>query len=55
MKWLELSWYKYLFNGCSGINNFICRIKGHPNGIVYYNVNAFEPDYHCIDCGEDLG
>jgi hypothetical protein len=32
-----------------------CRLKGHPNGVWWYNVGGFEPDNHCKDCGEDIG
>lgn len=33
----------------------ICRIKGHPNGEIYYNPGGSEPDHRCQDCGEELG
>ena len=32
-----------------------CRLKGHPNGMVFYNVNGYEPDTSCVDCGEEIG
>ena len=54
MKWFTIYWYKYLFTDCTGFHNFICRIRGHPNGIWYYNPTGNEPDYHCVDCDEDL-
>lgn len=33
-----------------------CRLKGHPNGIIYYNSapEAMEPDYRCQDCHEEI-
>lgn len=31
-----------------------CRMKGHPNGIVYYS-SGCEPDTRCKDCGENIG
>lgn len=31
-----------------------CRAKGHPCG-VFWNSGGYEPDMHCVDCGEDLG
>jgi len=32
-----------------------CRLKGHPNGIVYYRSTGDCPDTRCKDCGEDIG
>jgi len=32
-----------------------CRFRNHPEGIVYYNPGGLEPDYHCRNCGDDLG
>ena len=32
-----------------------CRMKGHPNGIVFYRSNGDCPDTRCRDCGEDIG
>ena len=55
MKWLKPSWWKYLLKDCTGWTNFVCRIKGHPYGVVYYNPSGLEPDMHCKNCGEDLG
>lgn len=58
-----MTYFKYLFN-FKGFGNIkiiekikiiICRIKGHPNGIIYYNPGGWEPNTHCKDCGEDLG
>ncbi len=63
MKWFTLPWYQYLFDFSyewCGYTNFsdkvrilICRIKGHPNGPVWY-CHGLEPDMHCKDCGEEL-
>ena len=55
MKWFSLSWWLYLFDGCTGWTNFWCRVRNHPGGVVWYNVNALEPDMRCNNCGEDLG
>jgi hypothetical protein len=33
----------------------ICRIKGHPEGEVYYNPGGLEPDHRCKTCGEEIG
>jgi hypothetical protein len=32
-----------------------CRARGHPYGVVWFNVGGTEPDQHCYGCGEDLG
>ena len=32
-----------------------CRLRGHPNGQVFYNPNGYEPDTSCRDCGEEIG
>lgn len=52
-KWLQPSWYSYLGQSKS-FRNLWCRIRNHPNGVVWYNM-GWEPDMHCKDCGEDLG
>lgn len=37
------------------ISRFLCRWRGHPAGLVWYNVGGLEPNMHCNGCGEDLG
>lgn len=32
-----------------------CRIKGHPNGVVFYRTYGDCPDTRCKDCGEEIG
>lgn len=58
-RWFEFAWWQYLFSKPwrqkLTWEIFWCRVKGHPNGTVYYNPGGFEPDYRCKDCGEDLG
>lgn len=54
MKWFNWYWYKYLLES-DGWYNMWCRIKGHPSGVWFHNVNTLEPDMKCKDCGEDLG
>ena len=54
-KWFTKEWYIYLFKDNTGIKNILCRAKGHPNGVVWYNPGGLEPDMHCKECGEDLG
>lgn len=59
MHWFTKSWWKYLLapraDEISFIRAFICRIKGHPCGVIYYNICGSEPDMTCINCGDDLG
>ena len=55
MRWFTVSWWKYLLAKPLSFRAFICRIKGHPAGIVFYNLNGQGPDYHCKNCGDDLG
>jgi hypothetical protein len=62
-KWFTISWWQYLlrkpegndYKDVSWIVRFICRSRNHPCGIVYYNPAGLEPDYHCKNCGDDLG
>ena len=54
MKWLSFWYWQYLFTDCTGWDNFWCRIKNHPRGVVWYS-SDYEPDMHCKDCGELLG
>ena len=32
-----------------------CRVKGHPNGPIFYDLSGTEPNWKCSDCGEYLG
>lgn len=57
-KWLTIKWWKYLFETprYAGIlKTAICRAKGHPAGVWWYDLNDIEPDMHCKNCGDDLG
>jgi hypothetical protein len=66
-KWLSSEWYRYLFDfgAVAGawpmalsLNDkfriILCRIKGHPNGPVFYNLYTLEPDMSCKDCGDEI-
>ena len=60
IKWyhyLSLDFYTdYVFETKpASLLNFVCRMKGHPNGSWYYNPTGLEPDDHCKDCGEAIG
>jgi hypothetical protein len=34
---------------------FVCRIKYHPCGAVFYNPGGDEPDPKCKECGDEIG
>ncbi len=38
----------------SWIRTVLCRWRGHPCGVWWYNVGGFEPDMRCKNCGDDL-
>lgn len=56
--WVTPSWWRYLFSpnpwGEGRWTTFWCRVRGHPNGWIYYNSGGLEPDDRCVDCGEHL-
>jgi hypothetical protein len=54
-RWLTRAWWRHLLAGCKGWRHFRCRLRGHPRGVVWYNVGGSEPDMRCRDCGEYLG
>lgn len=61
LKWFTYWWYEYLFgNGLFrdgfkyGIERLICRYRGHPCGVVFYNPSGWEPDYSCKNCGDEI-
>ena len=54
MPWFTFGWYQFLFEKPFSFEKLVCRIKGHPNGIVFFNVNGLEPDDRCIDCGDHI-
>jgi hypothetical protein len=58
-RWFTSSWYEYLFSkpwmDKLTFRMLICRIKGHPAGVAFYNPSGLEPDMTCRNCGEDLG
>jgi hypothetical protein len=54
-KWLTRAWWQYLLAGRPSWGRLLCRAKGHPNGVWWFNVGGVEPDMRCKDCGENLG
>jgi hypothetical protein len=60
-RWFTPSWLSYVFEKRRGGNDtpwltvIHCRVMGHPNGEVFYNLGGSEPNHHCKDCGEDIG
>lgn len=61
MKWLTKAWWSYILRRpdspgyTSGLKRLLCRIKGHPNGMWFYNLNGNSPDTTCKDCGDNIG
>lgn len=62
MHWFRVDWWKYLLERRRGdrhyrgvLLTFLCRARGHPFGVWWYNPNGLEPDMHCKNCGDDLG
>ena len=55
------TWWKYIFEKpedshyTNWLNRIWCRWRGHPAGVWWYNVNRYEPDMYCKNCGDDLG
>lgn len=39
----------------SKLHAMICRMQGHPHGVIWYNATGLEPDMTCKNCGDDLG
>jgi hypothetical protein len=50
-----LLYLKYLFAKPFSFRALVCRGKGHPDGVIWYNPGGLEPDMHCKNCGDDLG
>jgi hypothetical protein len=62
LKWFTLSWYKYLFHKegwyskkSPNLKTVICRMRGHPDGVWWYNPTGLKPDMTCKNCGDNLG
>ena len=67
--WLTPGWWRYVLWGVSGtwggkyekprfitgLRHLVCRWRGHPAGVGWFNAGGLEPDMHCRNCGDDLG
>lgn len=58
--WLTAGWWRYLFGprdvpaSAGRLATAICRAKGHPAGVWWFNHGGNEPDMRCKCCGDDL-
>jgi hypothetical protein len=55
MFWFTKEWWLYLLQKPLTFRKFRCRIKGHPNGVIWHNIGGLEPDMRCKDCKDNLG
>ncbi len=59
MRWFTKWWWSLLLapiaHNSTWFNSIICRLRGHPKGPVYYNIGGSEPNWHCQNCGDNLG
>lgn len=53
-RWFTAYWWKYLLEKPCNRTKFWCRIKGHPDGPIWYNINGTEPDMRCQNCKDEL-
>jgi len=54
-----MKYLKYIFSKKSTDINWVtvilCRLKNHPDGVIWYNLNGLEPDMRCKRCLDNLG
>ena len=60
MIWFTRWWWAYLLAPRTGrkyswLRTILCRLHGHPAGVIWYNTCGQEPDMSCKGCGDDLG
>jgi hypothetical protein len=58
--WLRYSFWKYIFekpkeHQTSRKTIIWCRLRGHPDGEIFYNPGGMEPDHRCKNCLELIG
>lgn len=54
IKFIDICFWRYLFENNTGWNNVWCRFREHPAGPVYYTSLGIEPDFRCKNCGEHI-
>lgn len=68
-RWFRLWWWSLLYHcwrgdGVRGSSwrlpaeswsHFICRVRGHPCGVIWFDMSGDEPNMQCKNCGDDLG
>lgn len=59
-RYLSYQFWKYIFEKPTIIETsyktiILCRLKGHPNGEIFYNSGGLEPDHRCKNCLEIIG
>jgi hypothetical protein len=50
-----IDWIKYIFSRPFTLRAAICRWRGHPCGVIWFNPGRLEPDMRCKNCEDDLG
>lgn len=63
--WCYRDWWQYIFYPIRWQQKIcdpwwwiripLCRWRGHPAGVQFFNPGAQEPDMTCRECGDDLG
>jgi len=63
--WAFADWWRYIFASVRWQQKIcdhwwwaripLCRWRGHPAGVQWYNPGGMEPDMTCKECGDDLG
>ena len=54
-----MEYIKYLFSrkdsDYTWMEVILCRLRNHPAGVIWHNLNGLEPDMTCKGCGDNLG
>jgi len=53
-RWFTKDWWEYLLEKPLTHTKFLCRMKGHPAGIIFFNLGGLEPNDRCKNCGDRL-
>jgi hypothetical protein len=68
-KWFTFEWWKFLWECWHGdghkyssqkekatsICHFLCRVRNHTCGVVWFNPAGNDPDMSCKNCSDILG